>query len=298
MLLYLGLGANLGRRADNLRQALTLLEARIGPLVRCSSFHQTVPQDMASDHLFLNAAAVFETSLSPHEILGITQDIERALGRERKSENGEHFDRTIDIDLLQYGHHCLHTPQLTLPHPEMPKRAFVLRPLAEIAPHERHALPPHPTFLEMMEQQAQFQIVEITTPRRPDWEQVNTLIDQLSPGKSISWDDYEALLANAGTHLALLVEQGPMPQAVGMITLCTTFCPTGRKAWIEDVTVHTDYRGRGLSHRLLAWAKAKAQDLLQKKVMLTSRPTRVAANRLYQGEGFAARETNVYQLVF
>ena len=298
MLLYLGLGSNLGQRADNIRHALSLLESRVGKMVCCSSLHQTEPQDMVSEHPFLNAAATFETALAPHDILQITQDIERALGRERKSENGEHFDRTIDIDLLQYGDYRLQTPQLTLPHPEMAKRDFVLKPLAEIAPHERHALPPYPTFLEMMEQQAQFQMVEITTAQPQDWEGVNDLIDQLSPGKSISWDDYQALLANDSTHLALLMESGDAPRVVCRITLCTTFCPTGRKAWIEDVAVHTDYRGRGLSHHLLAWAKTKAQDLLQKKVMLTSRPTRVAANKLYQGEGFAARETNVYQLVF
>ncbi len=292
-LLYLSLGSNLGDRQTLLRQALERLEERLGRMVDCSTFHETMPEDMASDRPFLNAAASFETNLPPETVLRITQEVERTLGRTSKSHNGIHTDRPIDLDLLQYGTHRSNTPTLRLPHPELARRRFVLSPLAEIAPHERYILPPYPTFITMLEHLDTFHIQCPTAANRSDWAAVNVLIDQLSAGKSISWEDYEALLATPSTRLGLLVS--PEGQVVGMITLCTTFCPTGRKAWIEDVTVHSDYRGRGLSHQLLAWAKAEAATLHQQKVMLTSRPARVAANKLYQGEGFVQRETNVYR---
>lgn len=299
MYLYLALGANLGDREANIRAAIRLLEARVGRCLACSPLFDTAPAEMDSELRFLNAAALFETDLAPLDILHITQEIERELGRTRKSVDGQHFDRTIDIDLLQYGTTILDAPLLTLPHPRMGERTFVMQPLAAIAPYERHALPPHPTFITMSTQLTPHRLLEVETATHNDWQAVNTLIDQLSPGKSITWDDYQALVDNASTHLALLfVPEGDAERAVGMITLCTTFCPTGRKAWIEDVTIHSDYRGRHLSHLLLDWAKRRAHELAQKKVMLTSRPSRVAANRLYQGEGFEARETNVYQHVF
>lgn len=103
-------------------------------------FYETRPVGFVSEHLFLNAAAVFDTSLSAEEALDVTQAIEREMGRTRKSHDGIHYDRCIDIDLLFLGEECLQTPRLTLPHPHLTERDFVLRPLAEIAPDLRHPL--------------------------------------------------------------------------------------------------------------------------------------------------------------
>ena len=101
--LYIGLGSNLGHREANIHRAINLLSSLIGPLVRASTLIETDPVDMDSDHKFLNAVAIFETRMHPTEIIRKTQMLEKSLGREVKSQNGVHFDRTIDIDILQYG---------------------------------------------------------------------------------------------------------------------------------------------------------------------------------------------------
>lgn len=140
MLVYLSLGTNLGDKEQNLRQALTLLEQRLGSVVACSSFYATAPWGFVSDNAFLNAACAVDTSLSPHEILAVTRQIEQEMGRAHKSVNGIYSDRLIDIDLLLCGNTVLDTPDLQLPHPLMHLRRFVLEPLAEIAPDLQHPL--------------------------------------------------------------------------------------------------------------------------------------------------------------
>lgn len=137
-MLYVALGANVGPRELTLRQAIRALDERIGPLVRCSAFHETVPVGFQSDALFLNAAASFQTEWDAKNLLRITQEVERELGRTRKSLNGHYADRTIDIDLLMLDDICMQTPELTLPHPHMHERDFVLTPLVEIAPLKVH----------------------------------------------------------------------------------------------------------------------------------------------------------------
>ncbi|MDO4211059.1 MAG: GNAT family N-acetyltransferase [Bacteroidales bacterium] len=128
-----------------------------------------------------------------------------------------------------------------------------------------------------------------------DWRGINFLLEQLSPGKEISWPDYQALIADPTSHMVFLSDYvGDVKRRIGMATLCITQSPTGKKAWIEDVVIDKPFRGRGLSHRLIACMKVKAVELGVKKIMLTSRPKRVAANRLYQHEGFTQKETNVY----
>jgi 2-amino-4-hydroxy-6-hydroxymethyldihydropteridine diphosphokinase len=94
----------------------------------------TEPWGFDSSHAFLNAVCCIETTLSPYEILWVTQDIERMVGRTKKTVNGCYSDRLIDIDILIYDDCRLNTPELTIPHPLMHKRDFVMKPLEEIAP--------------------------------------------------------------------------------------------------------------------------------------------------------------------
>lgn len=137
-LLFLSLGSNLGDRAANLRAALTLLQEEVGTLLAVSSFIDTAPVDMASPHRFLNAVAAFRTTLSPARLLAVTQDIERRLGRTEKSHDGQHPDRIIDIDILLLGdlhidnEEVIPGHRLTIPHPRMLERDFVMQPLREV----------------------------------------------------------------------------------------------------------------------------------------------------------------------
>lgn len=135
---YLGLGTNLGNKEANLRTAIYKLQERIGKQVSLSSFYETAPWGFESDHSFLNAAIGLETNLSPIEILHITQEIEKELGRTKKSVNGSYSDRLIDIDILLYDTLVLQTPELTIPHPLMTERDFVMNPLIEIAGNVIH----------------------------------------------------------------------------------------------------------------------------------------------------------------
>ena len=135
---YLGLGTNLGDKEANLRTAIYKLQERIGKQVSLSSFYETAPWGFESDHSFLNAAIGLETNLSPIEILHITQEIEKELGRTKKSVNGSYSDRLIDIDILLYDTLVLQTPKLTIPHPLMTERDFVMKPLIEIAGNVIH----------------------------------------------------------------------------------------------------------------------------------------------------------------
>ena len=137
---YFSLGTNLGDRAANLDRAIAAMQEKIGALMKCSSYIHTKPWGFSSDNSFLNAAAVFETSLAPLPLLHCTQHIERQLGRSAKSHDGLYADRIIDIDILFYDSLVLTTPELTIPHPLIAQRDFVLRPLAEIAPRKKHPL--------------------------------------------------------------------------------------------------------------------------------------------------------------
>ena len=140
MIVYLSLGTNLGDKEQNLRMAVQHIEERMGRMISLSAFYITEPWGFESTNSFLNAAVAIETVLLPMEILDLTQDIERQLGRLVKSANGVYSDRLIDIDLLLYDDVCLVDNRLTLPHPLMAKRRFVMEPLAEIAPDLVHPL--------------------------------------------------------------------------------------------------------------------------------------------------------------
>ena len=135
---YLGLGTNIGNRKENLTRAIEALSLALGHYTALSSFIETAPWGFESDNTFLNCAVAFETVLLPEELLDTTERIERELGRTAKSTGGTYHDRVIDIDILLYGNETIDTPRLTIPHPLMHLRDFVLEPLAEIAPEVVH----------------------------------------------------------------------------------------------------------------------------------------------------------------
>ena len=138
MLIYFGIGSNLGNREANLLRAIELLHERVGECVACSSVYRSAPQGFVSDNEFANMVAVCQTVHSPEEVLLITQQIEREMGRTEKSVNGVYHDRVIDIDLLQArgdeANEAIRRSgeRLTLPHPRMQERDFVLIPLREV----------------------------------------------------------------------------------------------------------------------------------------------------------------------
>ena len=129
---YFSLGSNLGDKKQNLSTAIKLMEEQIGVLLRQSAFLETEPWGFLSDNSFVNAAICMETKLEPLELLAETQKIERKMGRTHKSVNREYHDRIIDIDILLYDDLHINTPQLTIPHPLMEERDFVMIPLREI----------------------------------------------------------------------------------------------------------------------------------------------------------------------
>ena len=136
---YIGLGSNKGNREQLMAQAIEMLSVALGAPVRLSSLVETEPWGFSSQNKFLNIVALFTTTLSPVELLDATEDIERRLGRTIKSTAATGYsDRPMDIDILFYGDEIISTPRLTVPHPRLHERDFVLRPLAEIAPALQH----------------------------------------------------------------------------------------------------------------------------------------------------------------
>jgi 2-amino-4-hydroxy-6-hydroxymethyldihydropteridine diphosphokinase len=152
MLSAIALGSNLdsayGDPAANLREALRRIET-LGHLTAVSTFHATDPVGYVDQPRFLNAAALLETNLSPIDLLHALLRIEHDMGRDRASAPPK-GPRIIDLDLLLYGQQTLETPELTLPHPAMHQRAFVLAPLAEIAPTLQHPTQ-HRTIAELLQ---------------------------------------------------------------------------------------------------------------------------------------------------
>ena len=132
--IYLGLGTNLGHKEENLKIAVEKIKEEIGEVTSLSSFYETAPWGFESDHSFLNAVVCVTSVYEPLEVLTVTQQIERELGRTIKSTDGRYHDRIIDIDILLYDDLILDTPDLKIPHPLMTERNFVMDPLREIAP--------------------------------------------------------------------------------------------------------------------------------------------------------------------
>lgn len=142
-IVYLGIGSNLGDREQLLRQAIMEIDKQVGSVVRQSAFLETEPQGFTSTHTFLNAAVCCETDLSPRQLLSATQHIEWMLGKRPQHATGHavaghqapaYHDRPVDIDILMYDDLTIDTPELTIPHPRMQERDFVMIPLREIMP--------------------------------------------------------------------------------------------------------------------------------------------------------------------
>ena len=141
---YLGLGTNLGDREANMLKAMSLIGERVGRVVRQSSFIETEPWGFESAHQFLNAVILVETESTPREVLLLTQQIERDLGKRKehatqrsklsnsKLSNSKYTDRPMDIDILLYDDLTIDEPDLKIPHPLMHERDFVMKPLGEI----------------------------------------------------------------------------------------------------------------------------------------------------------------------
>lgn len=142
MLIYFGIGSNIGERDANLRNAIELLQERVGECIACSSIYRSAPQGFVSENEFANMVVLCETAHSLEDILTITQEIEREMGREKKSINGIYHDRIIDIDLLKAYDYLPFTSYLSsltyesstliLPHPRMHERDFVMIPFREV----------------------------------------------------------------------------------------------------------------------------------------------------------------------
>jgi 2-amino-4-hydroxy-6-hydroxymethyldihydropteridine diphosphokinase len=131
---YLGLGSNMGDRKENLDKALDIISQRLR-MAEVSPIYETEPVGSPGQRYFLNMAVKTYTRLAPAELLMLAKGIERKMGRQPGQTGGP---RPIDIDILFYGGEVVNTPELTIPHPRLAKRSFVLVPLADIASHLEH----------------------------------------------------------------------------------------------------------------------------------------------------------------
>ena len=133
---YLSLGSNQGDRLANLRAAIAALGS-LGKVAAVSSFYETEPVEYIQQPWFVNCAVALETEKTPEQLLSAVLEIERNMGR-RRNPNQVKGPRPIDIDILLFGASIIGIAALIIPHPAMQERRFVLEPLAEIAPQERH----------------------------------------------------------------------------------------------------------------------------------------------------------------
>ena len=135
-IVYLSLGSNLGDRSLNLHQAIEKL-GELGKVAAVSSFYDTEPIELTAQPWFLNCVAKLDTEKMPRQLMAAILAIEQEMGRQRKQQKGP---RTIDIDILLFGSSIIDIPSITVPHPKLHQRRFVLEPLAEIAPEVRHPI--------------------------------------------------------------------------------------------------------------------------------------------------------------
>ena len=132
---YIALGSNVGDRAEYLREAREQIATPELRVLRASSIYETAPRDVEDQPWFLNQVIECETDLFPRQLLSRLQQIERAMGRRRRTAKGP---REIDLDILLFGNSVIKAPELEVPHPRLAERRFVLEPLAELAPEKTH----------------------------------------------------------------------------------------------------------------------------------------------------------------
>jgi len=128
---FLLIGGNMGDRLQNLHQAIALVAAACGPVLQQSAVYETAAWGKTDQAAFLNQALLLTTSLTPQQLITTLLSVEEQMGRRRMERNGP---RVIDIDIIFYNDVVLHEPNLTIPHPQLQHRRFVLVPLQEIAP--------------------------------------------------------------------------------------------------------------------------------------------------------------------
>lgn len=133
---FAGLGSNTGERENNLRDAISLLSGRVGEILSISNIYETAPWGFLSDDKFLNMVVRIKTGSSPVKLLRELLKVEKSLGRTRSGKRYE--SRTIDIDILLYGNRIISKPGLTIPHPLIQERKFVLVPLCDLYPEGIH----------------------------------------------------------------------------------------------------------------------------------------------------------------
>ena len=162
---YLSLGSNLGDRIGHILAALKMLPGRGVESRRLSSFYRTEPVDVRPQPWFVNCVAEGATELMPLRLLRTLQSVERALGRRRGTPKGP---RTIDIDILLYENRVVRSAALTIPHPRLEERRFVLVPLHELEPRLRHPITERTVAEMLAETRDASQVVKLPAPERSE----------------------------------------------------------------------------------------------------------------------------------
>ena len=134
---YLLIGGNVGNRQENLSRATTMIESKVGKILRASSLYETAAWGVTDQPSFLNQVLLVETKLDPEQVLDAILSIETEMGRKRTEKFGP---RTIDVDILFFNDLIMHKNALTIPHPQLHLRRFTLEPLNEIAPKFIHPI--------------------------------------------------------------------------------------------------------------------------------------------------------------
>lgn len=137
-IIFLGMGSNLGDKQKNIERAYRQINKRMGKIISKSAFYVSEPEGFESKNKFVNSVCEVVTAMNAGEVLQETREIEKELGRTKKSQDGGYVDRIIDIDILMFDDQVIESNGLIIPHPRFHLRDFVLIPFAEISPHTVH----------------------------------------------------------------------------------------------------------------------------------------------------------------
>ncbi len=137
---YLLLGGNQGQRQNIIKKAIDEINKKVGEVSKISKMYESEPWGFISENTFLNCVVEVKSALSPAEILTRTQEIEKKLGRKKKTNKLQYCSRNIDIDILFFGNEIIAEENLTIPHPRLHERRFTLLPLADVCPNLKHPI--------------------------------------------------------------------------------------------------------------------------------------------------------------